>query len=261
MIFVLISQEWFVAIIIIAIIFPIISVIALMMVIEYEKEFRLLKRHAKLEQEFQESKYIQLNTQIQPHFLFNTINLILGYARIDEKEKLIKSIENFSIYLKYNYQIQNQLIPLYRELEYTKNYLEIQQSRFEKLLKIEYETDSKIEDTLVPPYILHTLVENAFQHGLEKKPGEKILRIISQQENEMILIRVLDNGVGIEEKSMEKKSSNYGLKNLKSRLILLFGESNISLTLTPLEEGGTEALVKFPLLLKKRGVNYEDFSR
>ena len=245
----LISEEWFVIFIVIAVAFPIISVITLFMVIGYEKEFRLIKQHAELEKEFQQSKYIQLNTQIQPHFLFNTINLILGYARIDEKERLIKAIENLSMYLKYNYQIQDQLIPLFTELKYTKNYLEIQQSRYDSSLNIVYDIDPDINDALVPPYILHTLTENAFKHGLEKKVGEKKLWIILRKEDRKLVIQVLDNGAGLNVTEIGNSSApSYGLKNIKNRLILLFGNQNIELTLIPIETGGTKASVKFPIV-------------
>ncbi|MRG87883.1 sensor histidine kinase [Salinibacillus xinjiangensis] len=256
----LISQEWFTTMIIIAVFIPIISVIALFMIMGYEKEFRLMKvkqQNVELEKDFQQSKYMQLNAQIQPHFLFNTINLILGYARLDEKRQLVNTIENFSQYLRFSYQVQDQLIPLSMEFEQTKKYLAIQQARFESYLTIEYEVDSEVYDALVPPYTLQTLTENAFKHGLEKKAGEKYLKILLKNDDTRLVIQVIDNGVGINLKQMEATPSGHGLDNIQRRLMLLFGKENVNLLVCP-SDTGTTASVSFPLQTNKSGEEHEN---
>lgn len=250
-----ISQEVFIMVIIIAIFMPVISVITLFMVYGFEKEFRLIvanKQQEHLEEKYRNSEYIQLNTQIQPHFLFNTLNLILGYARIEENEQLINTLEKFSMYLKYNYQVQDDLIPLYKEYQHAKNYLAIQQARFGSTLEISYKFDPDIKYTLVPPFIIQTLTENAFKHGLENKTGGKKLHIILEKEGSKVVIQVLDNGIELEGSlSSETSSSKYGLKNIQDRLIFLFG-NDIDIKLNALEQG-TMVCLKFPLLFQKSG--------
>src|SRR5690625_741629 len=252
-----ISQDIFIVFIIVAIFTPIVSVITLFMTSGFEKEFRLItvkKEQEHLEKKYRKNEYILLNTQIQPHFLFNTLNLILGYAHIQENEKLIRTLEKFSMYLKYHYQVQESLIPLYKEYTQTKNYLAIQQARFDSLLGVNYFFDHNIKDVLVPPFILQTLVENAFKHGLENKLGKKELSITLKQEGLNVLMEVIDNGSGMSNRVTDTpEKTKYGLKNIEERLHYLFGD-NFSLNIKFLQEG-TKVSIIFPLLFEKSSDN------
>ncbi|MCP8615895.1 sensor histidine kinase [Salirhabdus salicampi] len=241
------TQQMFSALIIIAVFVPIIGSIVLFMNMAYEREFRLLtveKQKAELEKEFEHSQYMQLNAQIHPHFLFNTINLILGLARLDKKKLMIQTLESLSNLLKFKYQVKEYLIPFQKELNYTVYYLTIQQNRFGEFLTIQKDIKDDVLDALVPPYILQTVTENAFKHGLEKKVGKKILSIHCYRDEDIVIIEVSDNGTGLDS-TPQQTDSGHGLENIQKRLELLFNREQVNVNLEPLKEG-TRVTIQFP---------------
>ncbi|NUH83300.1 histidine kinase [Bacillus firmus] len=229
----LITYETFSLFAIFSIFVPMAGAIILMMVLAFEKQIDTLsfeKQQAVLENTLQESKYMQLNQQIHPHFLFNTINLMLGLARLNRIDTLIKAMETLSLFLKFKYQIKEQLIPLKKEWEYTKYYLKIQELRFHNRLTITEDIDEDALKHYVPPYLLQTLVENSFKHGLEKKPGPLSLSIKAVSHKDSITLYVEDNGLGIGDYSFEDMlAKGQGLSNVKKRLDLLFQTSDLDI--------------------------------
>jgi sensor histidine kinase YesM len=244
----MITYNVYTAIIIISILTPIVGVITLFMILAFEREIDFLKSEnvkINLEKELKHSEYMQLNQQIQPHFLFNTMNLVLGLARLKKNEQLIEVLEHFSMFLKFKYKIRAQLIPFKEELEYTKHYLVIQKIRFGQRLKIHYDVqDDESVNSLIPPYLLQTLVENAFKHGLEKKIGESRLTIRYRKEEDKAMLEVIDNGIGI--KGELEGSEGHGLKNIKSRLNLIF-DHDVEVKLICNSEGGVTSFVSWPI--------------
>lgn len=247
----MISFNLYTLLITIAILAPIIGSITLFTILAFEREIDFLKNEnikVNLEKELQQSEYMQLNQQIQPHFLFNTMNLVLGLARLKKNEQLIEVLEHLSLFLKFKYKVKEQLIPLSQELDYTTHYLTIQQIRIGRRLKITYDIGEDYDlSLLVPPYMLQILVENAFKHSLEKKIGEVHLIIRFTTLKETACLEVIDNGIGIVGQHFTiDASSGHGLKNIQSRLYLLFG-SETSLSLKQMTTGGVKAAVLWPI--------------
>jgi two-component system sensor histidine kinase AlgZ len=247
----MITYNIYTALIILSILTPIAGAITLFMVLAFEHEIDFLKSEnlkINLEKELKHSEYMQLNQQIQPHFLFNTMNLLLGLARLKKNDQLIEVLEHLSMFLKFKYKIKEQLIPFSKELEYTKHYLTIQKIRFGQRLKVYYELEQNESiHTLVPPYMLQILVENAFKHGLEKKIGEAVLTIRFKTDENTASLEVVDNGMGVKTEIFDLEASQgHGLKNILKRLNLLFDEQ-ASVTLRPVENGGTSAIVSWPV--------------
>jgi two-component system, LytTR family, sensor histidine kinase AlgZ len=253
----MINYDWFTIIIIFSIIAPITGAICLLLLLAFEKEYDFLKNEnirVTLEKELQHSEYMQLNQQIQPPFLFNSMNLLLSLARLKKTSELINSIEHLSMFLKFKYQVNEQLIPYTMEMDYTYHYLVIQETRFGSRLNIDITTNDKVSNALIPPYLLQTIVENAFKHGLEKKIGKLDLKInfdFEEHENKVILI-VEDNGLGLKEEFNLEISDGHGLKNIKSRLNLLF-DNNATLKLCQKEDGGVKVTVTWPYTLENKG--------
>ncbi|MCD5324175.1 MULTISPECIES: sensor histidine kinase [Pontibacillus] len=240
----LITLSFFTTMIVFSIIAPIAAAITLFMILAFERELDFLKSQnvqVQLEKELQYSEYMQLNQQIQPHFLFNTMNLLLGLARLRRIDQLIEVMEHFSKFLQFKYHIKDHLIPFSTELSYTQHYLEIQKSRFRDRLRVE--EDVRNTDQHVPPYLLQTLVENAFKHGLEKKTGEAVLIIRFRENDGFVTLEVIDNAVGLKESSEQNKDSKsgHGLDNIKRRLHLLFDE-RAEVRLEPIGSGGVRAI-------------------
>jgi two-component system, LytTR family, sensor histidine kinase AlgZ len=238
------------ALITVAMLAPIIGSITLFSILAFEREIDFLKNENQrihLEKELQQSEYMQLNQQIHPHFLFNTINLVLGLARLQKMEQLIKVLEHLSLFLKFKYQVRDQLIPFSQELDYTKHYLTIQEIRMGNRLTISYDISEKDVDILVPPYMLQTLTENAFKHSLEKKAGELLLLVRFYTNDSTATIEVIDNGIGkINDSFTVMATKGHGLKNIQNRLKLLFGH-NISVNLCEIDTGGVKAMVTWPI--------------
>lgn len=172
-----------------------------------------------------------LQAQIQPHFLFNTLNSILALSEIDTEE-MQKLGAAFASFLQFSFDFLNtdELVELSHELEFSKAYLYIEKVRFGDRLSIKWEVDPDIK-LLLPPLTIQPLIENAVKHGLlsQSKGGTVHIRIT--QEDQSILVEVKDNGKGMDqEKASEllsptlKGRRGIGLANTNRRLIQIYGQ-------------------------------------
>ncbi|MFS0555091.1 sensor histidine kinase [Brevibacillus sp. 179-C9.3 HS] len=258
----MISFEGFTLLILLFILAPIIGAIALLFLFIFEKRIDLLENKnlkIELEKELQQALYNQLNQQIQPHFLFNTLNVILSLARLNRTKELVRAIEVLSQFLKFKYKSTEPLISLEREITYTEQYLEIQKLRFGDRLRIQLECADDLLPASIPPFVLQTLVENAFKHGLERKMGEATLEIRVSRIDDDVTLEVIDNGSSgltafqneseIETEQPHEKSG-HGLDNIRRRLHLCFGD-HAHLELAPLSEGGTLVTVRWPCIYEQ----------
>lgn len=188
----------------------------------FEKEIDILELEnvqIHLQNRLQESELLQLSRQIQPHFMFNTLNIILSLARLKRQAELVESIERFSMYLRYKYTDKHNLIPFNEEMDQVKNYLYIQKIRFGKRLDIRIRVEDIDMPAGIPPYTLQILVENAFKHALSEKKGEKKLAITFERMGNWVKLCVIDNG----NKPLDLETSQgIGLDNIRKRLKLLF---------------------------------------
>lgn len=242
----MISYDFFSLVIMLSILFPVVAFVAIILLSFLEREVNILEienKRVSLERELQQSKFIQLNQQIQPHFLFNTLNAITSLGRLGRLEDSVNSLETLSLFLRYNYLEKEPLVHFSKELQHTENYLSIQQIRFGKRLKIKIQIDPHAKDTLLPPYTMQTLVENAFKHGLEKKPGDKFIHISLRRQGNWVILDVIDNGPFYQSEN-SISPPGVGLKNLKKRFELTF-DMQTKLTLDKKDEL-TEARIVWP---------------
>ncbi|MDO7908625.1 histidine kinase [Paenibacillus sp. JX-17] len=227
------------------IVIPIIAAAILLMLRILDNELDVLELEnvkVRLEKELQQSEYNQLSEKIQPHFLFNSLNAFMSLSRLGRHQDMIQGMEQFSMFLRYRYQERGNLVPFRSELEHTRHYLAIQQLRFGPRLHISYDLDPIAIGSLIPPFTLQTLVENAFKHGLEQTPGDKHCRITLLRESNWVTLKVIDNGGGA---IAPNHAGGIGLSNLRRRFALLFDLTS-SLTLEKNAEGATEAAVSWP---------------
>lgn len=181
-----------------------------------------------------------LQAQINPHFLFNSLNCIVALCRIDP-EKARELIIKLSEYFRRNLREWDPLIPLSEELENVNLYLTFEKARFSDKLHIEFDINNETTTVKVPPFSVETLVENAIKHGLLPKKGGT-LQIKASKNGHKVVIEVADNGIGINGNTKD----GVGLTNLKERLKNLFGEEG-ELVITPSEKGGTIARLIIPI--------------
>ncbi|RBP93215.1 histidine kinase [Cytobacillus firmus] len=225
---------------------PLAGAFTLLFLFVFEKRIDLLekqKREIALESELQTALYNQLNQEIQPHFFFNTLNSILALARLDRKEELIRSIETLSKLLKFKYRTLNNFISIEDELTYVNYYLEIQKTRFRDRLHYEIQLDSHVNKAIIIPFLIQTIVENAFKHAFERHIGEALLKIQIIKIESAIHVSVWNNS--LERYETSPLDGGVGLENIKRRLELLFPNDETSVQLTD-QADGTTVLAIFP---------------
>ncbi|WP_171650596.1 response regulator [Paenibacillus foliorum] len=172
-----------------------------------------------------------LQAQIQPHFLFNTLNSIAALSEFDTTRMRLL-LEAFGNYLRTSFQFANTeklLVPLNHELDLDRSYLFIESERFEERLNVIWEVDPNIQID-VPPLSIQPLVENAVRHGITKRSRGGTVQILIMDHEEYIVITIADDGVGIKEEKLwtlldqqSPSSRGIGLLNTERRLKQLYG--------------------------------------
>ena len=167
-----------------------------------------------------------LQSQINPHFLYNTLDTILWLVEFGENEKAIKVTKNLGMLLRNSLNIDEDFVKLDKEIGHAKNYLDIQKIRYDN--KFTYEFIKKIETSslYVPKLILQPIIENAIYHGIREKKSKSYIKIIVEKNPEYLIIKIIDNGLGPKEKkeNIPTKLGGIGMENVNNRIKLLCGE-------------------------------------
>ncbi|WP_267225733.1 sensor histidine kinase [Dyella silvae] len=199
-------------------------------------------RSSQLETQLVQSQLQTLRVQLQPHFLFNTLNAISALALADPVQAR-QMIARLSDFLRLTLEERHaQQVPLSREVEFLNCYLGIQQVRFQDRLTTHLDVSADTLRALVPNMILQPLVENALRHGLLDKTERGTLHIVTRRDGDDLLLRVDDDGIGL---PPEGPKDGLGLGNTRTRLDMLFGEA-ATVDLQRKVEGGTRVELRFP---------------
>ena len=170
-----------------------------------------------------------LQSQINPHFLFNTINTIASLIRTDP-ETARKLLREFAVFYRRTLEDSADLIVFAREMEQTKRYFTFEVARFgSDRVEMEMRVDPRVEDMLVPPFLLQPLVENAVRHAMPSE-GKLTIEVTGEVVGDDVIVRVCDNGVGMTEEARcnilhPESSSGLGIavKNVHDRICGYFG--------------------------------------
>lgn len=206
-----------------------------------------------------ETKMMALQSQINPHFIFNTLNMIYSYEceELGFHHKLPNLTLKLSRLMHYAFE-SSALVSMDTELTFLKMYLELMQQRYNNRFDIEYEVDPTVLNIQVPKLIIQPIAENAIFHGLStnRKPGS-CLRIVCRAENGMCVVSILDNGVGMEDETLEMlrniantenpHHTSVGLRNVITRMRLLYG-NQFSLEINSVINEGSAFIMRFPPL-------------
>ena len=192
-----------------------------------------------------------LQSQINPHFLFNILNTMTSLIRTNP-EKAREVTIDLSNYLRYNLDNNVKSVELIKELNQIDNYIKIEKARFGDKLNIIYDVDENLYNFQIPSLIIQPLVENSIKHGILKKRENGYVKVIVKKIDKDIEVIIEDDGVGIEQTvidNLDKQiQENIGLKNVHQRLKLLYGEG---LNIKKLEQG---TRINFKIL---GGVKYD----
>jgi len=189
-----------------------------------------------------------LSSQINPHFLFNTLNAVASAIRTDP-EVARRLIRKLSSILRKLLQDQENFIPLREELEFIDSYLDIESVRFGSgKLVVEKDVDKSVLDTFVPSMIVQPLVENAIKHGISKRLEGGRVVIRARRDGGRVVIEIEDNGTGLPQEHPSEDAGDglgIGLTNVNERLKVIYGEG-CQLGLTRIPERGTLARLEIP---------------
>ena len=207
-----------------------------------------------------EAQLSALQSQINPHFLYNTLDNIYCIAQIEEVDSIVLLTENLSHMMRYSCDMKNHRVPLAKEIEHVKAYVSIINMRFDDSISLECRVDGPLLQISVLKLTLQPLVENAWSHGILPKNGHRgSIRICAEAEGETLTVTVTDDGTGITpERSRELNAQlaeiNYeatdsengtgvALKNVNNRIKLSDGPE-YGVTLYPAQGGGCRVVMK-----------------
>ena len=199
---------------------------------------------SRLETSLAQANLNALKMQLQPHFLFNTLNAISVLAMKGENDSVVRMLGRLSELLRITLDNTAQMVPLEEELLFLHRYLGIEQVRFQDRLTV---TTDVAPDTLgaeVPSLVLQPLVENAVRHGIARQTGAGRIEIHAHRENGSLEMRVRDTGPGLRQ-SLRSSGTGVGLANTRARLEQIYG-ADYQFELTGAEGGGAEARIVIP---------------
>lgn len=190
-----------------------------------------------------------LHSQINPHFLYNTLDTIIWMAEFEDNEKVISITKSLANYFRLSLSNGHEKIPLKDEIMHTKEYLFIQKQRYEDKLSYFFNIeDESLLSIEVPKIIIQPIVENSIYHGIKNLSGNGIITIDVYRENSTINISVKDNGIGFEKAKQFKKSKTggVGFQNVDKRIKFYYGKNYGVFINKDIKTKGAEVIIKIP---------------
>lgn len=217
-----------------------------------EERMESMLLESRLSQQLVEAELRALRAQINPHFLFNSLNTIAALISL-EPEKAEKFTVRLAKVFRYVLLHADQpLSAIDEEMDFLRSYLEIEQIRFGERLMVEFDVENSIAHTAVPSLILQPLVENAIKHGIAPKVGKSRILVQGKRRDGMVLLSVEDDGIGLfangkqAARSGAGSGAGVGLQNVRERLHTMYG-TTASLSLINIPSGGSRATLEIPV--------------
>ncbi len=213
--------------------------------------FQQKQQQITLRANYKEAQFRALKAQLNPHMLFNSLNLISSEIEHNPKNASLLVDELASLLRNVLRSSNNLLLPLFQEVELTRHYLVIQKMRFEQ--RLEYSLDIA-EDCLqiyVPTLLLQPFIENCILHGFSTKKSTGIINVIINQKNSYLQIKIQDNGVGF---SLLSQKMGHGVRIVQDTLALIYGNDQ-SLVIKSSAKDGTLVTIKIPIT--PSNINYK----
>ena len=195
-----------------------------------------------------------LQAQINPHFLYNTLDTIVWLAEDKRNEEAVSMVTSLSDFFRTTLCQGRDYITVHEEKSHIESYLKIQQFRYQDIMDYEIEIEEQMRDFVIPKLLLQPLVENALYHGAKNKRGKSLIRVTGRLENGKLIFKVTDNGKGMTQAELDKlrenikktpnerESDSFGLANINQRIRHYYGK-DYGLYIESEENKGTEATV------------------
>ncbi|WP_082234937.1 sensor histidine kinase [Halobacillus massiliensis] len=213
----------------------------------------LIKENYTKQLMIKETEYKALQAQINPHFLYNTLDSINWMAKVNKQEKISVMAAALGSMMRNIISKKTPMITIKEELEIVRNYITIQKYRYDQRLDFTLEVSEEVEDGHIPKLSIQPIVENAIQHGLEEMVSSCRIVVTIKEVDDDLEISVTDNGPGIEEDKLEaiyqglikSRSSGIGINNINERIKMMYGEA-YGITINSEPGTGTEVIIRVP---------------
>lgn len=204
-------------------------------------------RESKLEAELARANLQALRLEIQPHFLFNTLNSIAALIRLHANDKALDMLLGLGALMRATIdRPPDQLTTLATEVDFVQRYLDLQGARFGDRLEVRLAVEPDALALLVPSFLIQPLVENALRHGIARRPGPAVLEVTAAIVDGVLRLDVADDGAGLMPGFSLERHAGTGLRNISNRLQQLYG-SRARFSIEPRLAGGTRVSVVLPI--------------
>ncbi len=225
-----------------------------------EKEARLQQKELTMEAHLKDAQLKYLQAQINPHFLFNTLNAGAQLAMMEGADRTYEYVQTVADFFRYNVKNNKDYVTLREEVTLVDNYIQILNVRFSGDIGYEKQVDERLLDSRMPSMILQPVVENAVNHGIREMAGEGKILLKIYREDDKLCISIIDNGKGMSKDTIDEilsgtlnhvedsyNNNGIGMDNVISRLILFAGNKNVLQIFSEGEGKGCEVKISLPL--------------
>lgn len=247
----------------------------------FSELIQLLKSEQMLNENKRQAQYLALQNQINPHFLYNTLESIRSEAMEAGMDSVVCMTEALAHFFRYTISNMENMVTLEEELDNINTYFLIQKYRFEERIGLTIEYDQEEHDLLnhclLPKLTLQPVVENSIIHGIERKMGFSTVRIVLRCTEKRLIIQVSDDGIGMQPEALDdlnrklnqslfeslhnkKKKGGIALVNVNNRIHLIFGEE-YGMTVYSTPGVGTDVMIELPLVTSRRELKKVDFNK
>ncbi|MCR5656380.1 MAG: sensor histidine kinase [Butyrivibrio sp.] len=221
---------------------------------------RPIEEQVKKEQKLlRKAEFEVLQAQINPHFLYNTLDAIVWSAEAGNQRQVVKMVGSLSDFFRSSLNKGKEIVTIKEEIQHVRSYLEIQQIRYQDILSYQLEVSEDLYPYHIPKITIQPIIENALYHGIKNKRGGGMIRVTGNIHDDMIEIIVADNGMGMEEGRLQavreslshekpEHSAIYGMYNVNERIKLEFGEE-YGLSVDSKYGYGTTVTITLPKIL------------
>ena len=214
----------------------------------------LMEQNRMEQEQKRKSEMKALQSQINPHFLYNTLDSIIWMAEGKKNEEVVLMTSSLAKFLRQSISNEDQQVSIGQEVEYARSYLTIQKMRYKNKLEYEIYLEASIKSCQIVKLVLQPIIENAIYHGIKYKEGMGLLTVRGYEKDGCVVLEVADNGVGMDEETLkhifERHKVNYrsngvGVYNVQQRLKLYYG-NDYGITYKSRKGVGTKAMITIP---------------